>query len=144
MAHQPTEWQAAVVIVALAIASTAAVAALWHRPPPPPAALLPAIAKADRLAPPVRVIPLVPQAAPLARVPEAVWATPLRPLPPPERPAVAADEPKIQDRIPPVAAPAEDPPISRHWHIGWSDRDVCTRHGLHKVITNRGRGWRCK
>ena len=66
-------------------------------------------------------------------------------------------EPKVTERITPLAPDApvsvppvilvqdddDKPPASRHRRQR-AKNDVCTRHHLHKVTTNRGRSWHCK
>jgi hypothetical protein len=90
---------------------------------------MPTLKKQDRLALLVR---------------EADWRPALEPGPIPKHP-----EP---DMVPPVKMPAivavpnEDDdigrrPVSRRAH---RTRNICTRHQMRKIITNRGRSWHCK
>jgi hypothetical protein len=45
-------------------------------------------------------------------------------------------------RVPPIVMSLEDKPATeRRRHVA---RNVCTRHGKHKVIINGGRSWRCR
>ena len=39
---------------------------------------------------------------------------------------------------------AEPKHAVRHQHHASSESDVCTRHGMHKVVTHGGKSWRCK
>jgi hypothetical protein len=34
-------------------------------------------------------------------------------------------------------------PVERHRHVG-ERRNICSRHGMHRVITHGGRSWRCR
>jgi hypothetical protein len=46
---------------------------------------------------------------------------------------------------PPPAAEPEPAPVIEHPHRDRvADLDICARHGLHKIITRNGRGWRCR
>ena len=90
---------------------------------PPPAAESPGtvLAKADRL-------PLIPREAitdrwpALSQEPAAVTA------------AARIDEPQT------VGTTAS---VRRH-HPRPVEHNICTRHGMHKVITRGGRSWRCR
>jgi hypothetical protein len=75
--------------------------------------------KSDRL----RVITVMPE--PMSVLPPVASAVPL--LPP-------LSSAPLSVRLPPAAPTQEADARS----------DICTRHGLHKVITQGGRSWRCR
>jgi hypothetical protein len=45
---------------------------------------------------------------------------------------------------PPAAEPAPEPAPAIEHRDRVADLDICARHGLHKIITRNGRGWRCR
>lgn len=86
----------------------------------------------------VRTIPIPPQQTP-------DWINTIKDTKASE-PEVSAPQPTSVSEEPPVSSDKSsdtvpEHTVRRHWH---SDEDICTRHGLHKVVTNHGRSWRCR
>jgi hypothetical protein len=69
---------------------------------------------------PIRVIPITPRAKPLPVV------APASELPPHRYTAPEPQKKRARKR--------EEP----------AEKNICTRHGLRKVVANNGRSWRCK
>jgi hypothetical protein len=76
----------------------------------------------------VRTIPIIPEAAFADR-----WQVPA-PIP---APAPAAESQQFPIKLTPAPRQAEA-------HAERSERDICTRHRMHKVITRGGKSWRCR
>jgi hypothetical protein len=82
------------------------------------------------------------------------------PLPPKDPYAVLAaafSDHRVADELPPLTPAETDPPaaaartdvlktvgatVSARRHQ--IETDVCTRHGMHKVVTRGGKSWRCR
>jgi hypothetical protein len=72
------------------------------------------------------------------RLPIAAPIYAAKPEPTPMALATAADI--EQSRV----VPRRKPEASHSTVRRWSERDICTRHGMHKVETHGGRSWRCR
>lgn len=105
----------------LTLAGLAAVYASYRtvKPPPEPNPIL------DTGPKQIRIIPIVPTPAP----------TPT-PLPSPSLATPSASA-SVAVAAPPVRQPEIQMRVER-------ESNVCTRHGMHKVITHGGRSWRCR
>lgn len=103
--------------------------------------------KTDRIAPPVRMVPIVPAVVPPSGIlepakPALAAQPPPAPAAPPELPAPIVDAPAAK------AEPEAEPPKRTHRRPRDEDddrpgRDLCQRHGGRKVETNGGRRWHC-
>jgi hypothetical protein len=85
---------------------------------------------------------------------DAAWRDTVAVIPPlkkADRLQVTSTEPKVTERVPPapdalVSVPPvilvqDEEPALRHRR---AERNVCSRHGMRKVVTHGGRSWRCK
>ena len=94
----------------------------------------------------VRTIPMFPELAfdDRWRVPAAPQTEPQAATPQ----ADAADQRPVQRRSDPDPEPEPEPRkvrhVHHHHHHAESRGNVCTRHGMHKVITRGGKSWRCR
>jgi hypothetical protein len=60
-------------------------------------------------------------------------------------PPVVTSPPQQQEATGEPVPPPVSTSVRRHWHHHYVDHvDICTRHGLHKVFTKNGKGWRCR
>ena len=136
-----TRWQSMGIAMVAVIAVALPTMALWPKTPARTAVVETAVGKADK----IRVIPIyrkIEERAPVApaaassisaTMPSSGPAEPAHALFP-EKARVATAEPEP----PPAAASASRP---RRRSV---EADLCTRHGLHKVITHGGKSWRCR
>jgi hypothetical protein len=104
----------------------------------------------------IQRIPVPEPAAAAERRFDDAWQDTIRviPLKKADRLQIASTEPKpVTERIippapdapvsvPPVVVVQDDdkPPAARHRR----QRDVCTKHGMHKVTIRGGKSWRCR
>jgi hypothetical protein len=88
----------------------------------------------------VRTIPMFPELAFDDR-----WRVPPEPQAA-TSPADVADQRSVQrqPKHEPEPAPRKERRVERHRHHAVSHSNVCTRHGMHKVITHHGKSWRCR
>jgi len=151
MTPMPCTLALAALPLALAVTLTAVLAPA--RPPAPRAPTATAAPPAAPVAvseapPPVRVIPLD------ARAFAARW--PGEPQPQPRAEPVAVPVKVVRSipirAEPPAGGPAEEelaaapPPVAVTKRAALDQRNICTRHGLRKIVVVRGRwkGWRCR
>jgi hypothetical protein len=133
-----TAFQVAVVmsgVAAVAIGSMTAVAMMTP-------------AKHDRAAAPVtaKIVERAPQ-EPVSTETIAIRTIPIAKQTPLTKVAIAApiDLPKAESPIEPTEQPVSPARHSWRRHAQLSTGgDLCAQHHLHKVETNRGKGWRCR
>jgi type IV secretory pathway VirB10-like protein len=129
----------AVAVIVAALGAAAAVSLSRPKAEAVKVAVEPAISKGVRVVPIYKKIEdRAPMEAPtpaettIDKTPAHAAAKADTPLPPMQQ-AKVEPEPEIEL------------PTRRHYgEHGAEVRDVCTRHGLRKVMTHNGRGWRCR
>jgi hypothetical protein len=133
---------------ALALAGILAALLIAGLMPAPPKAEVakpaePVIAKGVRIVPIYRKIE---ERAPMEPAPAAVTtvekAPPLRAVPKADTPLLPVQEARAK----PEPEPELELPTRRHYGSGrhFAEADICARHGMHKVLTHNGKGWRCR
>ena len=129
---------AGTIALGVIVAALLAAAAVTPRPPRAEAKLAAGDAVLDEPAKAVRVVPIyrkIEARAPIEPEPVAV------PTEIALKSDAAAPTPPAQEEE--HASNREPAPEVRHRHQHAAE-DICARHHLHKVITNNGRGWRCR
>jgi hypothetical protein len=132
------------VAVTVAAALIALLLALAARSPAPPAkAALPFVERYPAIKPlephSIRTIPIIKPAEPVAVPAPVPAAAPVMVAPPVV--TIARREPVAE----PVPEPVEDKgPRKAPPRRSAQGRDICTAHGLRKVVTRGGRSWNCR
>jgi hypothetical protein len=141
----------AIVMIAAGIVATAVVSVPYAlKAPDPPKT--PVIVKSDQLtSPTIRIIPLT-NPSRLHELQSSIVAQAAPPEPkPPEPPKPLVERPPSLDNAKLEPEPEPEQPPQRRWH--GQDRqhysrnggsEFCARHGMHRVVINNGRSWRCR